>query len=37
LLYHQVVSLYGLCVKVKKWCSKNKVSQSSITTEQTRI
>ena len=27
-LYHQLVSLYGLGVKMKKWCSKNKVGQS---------
>ena len=27
-LYHQLVSLYGLGVKMKKWCSKNKVHQS---------
>ena len=26
-LYHQLVSLYGLCVKIKKSCSKNKVGQ----------
>ena len=28
-LYHQLVSLYGLGVRMKKWCSKNKVGQSS--------
>ena len=28
-LYHQLVSLYGLCVKIKKSCSKNKVGQES--------
>jgi uncharacterized membrane protein len=28
-LYHQLVSLYELCVKIKKSCSKNKVGQES--------
>ena len=28
-LYHQLVSLYGLCAKIKKSCSKNKVGQES--------
>ncbi len=28
-IYHQLVSLYGLCVKIKRSCSKNKVDQES--------